>query len=185
MNDISESYRRFLEGDDSGLTEIIRECRDGLILYINLYVGNVHTAEELAEDTFVKLFIKKPRDKGGSSFRTWLYTIGRNTALDYLRKKSGKSSVPPEELPELTADEEQLEAAYIKEERRRAVLGAMKRLNPEYGRVLWLVYFEDLDMKSAAKILGRTVHATQTLVYRARLALREELEKEGFEYENL
>ncbi len=185
MNDISESYRRFLEGDDSGLTEIIRECRDGLILYINLYVGNVHTAEELAEDTFVKLFIKKPKDKGGSSFRTWLYTIGRNTAIDYLRKNRSRNTVSSEELSELAADEEQLESACIKEERRRTVREAMKRLNPDYYRALWLVYFEDFDMKSAAKILGRTVHATQTLVYRARLALKEELEKEGFEYENL
>lgn len=185
MNDISGSYRRFLEGDDSGLTEIIRECRDGLILYINLYVGNVHTAEELAEDTFVKLFIKKPKDKGGSSFRTWLYTIGRNTAIDYIRKNHTGGTVPLDVLPEMTADEEQLEAAYIKEERRRTVRKAMKKLNPDYYRALWLIYFEDFDMKAAAKILGRTVHATQTLVYRARLALREELEKEGFEYENL
>lgn len=44
-----DSYRRFLEGDDEGIAEIIRDYKDGLILYLNSYVMNIHTAEELAE----------------------------------------------------------------------------------------------------------------------------------------
>ena len=56
MDNGASSYRRFREeADQSGLAEIIREYRDGLILYLNSFVGNIHTAEELAEDTFVLL----------------------------------------------------------------------------------------------------------------------------------
>ena len=77
------SYRRFRDdGDESGLVEIIRDYKDGLIFYLNSFVGNIHIAEELAEDTFVFLGTKKPRDKGKGSFKTWLYTIGRNVAID-------------------------------------------------------------------------------------------------------
>ena len=81
MDNGASSYRRFLEGDDSGLVEIIRDYKDGLIFYLNSLVNNLHIAEELAEDTFVRLGTKKPRDKRKSSFKTWLYTIGRNLVL--------------------------------------------------------------------------------------------------------
>ena len=64
MDNGASSYRRFREdGDESGLIEIIRDYKDGLILYLNSFVGNIHTAEELAEDTFVLLGIKKPKDR--------------------------------------------------------------------------------------------------------------------------
>ena len=72
------SYRRFLNGDESGLVEIVEEYKDGLILFLNRYVSDFYVAEDLAEDTFFKLVIKKPRYVGDSSFKAWLYTIARN-----------------------------------------------------------------------------------------------------------
>ena len=88
MDNGASSYRRFPDGDDSGLVEIIRDYKDGLILYLNSFTGNIHTAEELAEDTFAKLGIKRPRYcKAKGAFKTWLYTIGRNVALDFMRQK--------------------------------------------------------------------------------------------------
>ncbi|MBQ5563953.1 MAG: RNA polymerase subunit sigma-24, partial [Clostridia bacterium] len=73
MDNGASSYRRFRNtGDESALIEIIRDYKDGLILYLSSIVGNIRTAEELAEDTFVLLGTKKPKDKGSSSFKTWL-----------------------------------------------------------------------------------------------------------------
>ena len=142
MDNGASSYRRFREnGDESGLIEIIREYRDGLIFYLNTFVGNIHIAEELAEDTFVLLGTKKPRDKGKGSFKTWLYTIGRNLTLNYLKKHSKKTEISLDDCPELISDEESLEEAYIKEERKITVHRALKKLKPEYRQVLWLVYF--------------------------------------------
>jgi DNA-directed RNA polymerase specialized sigma24 family protein len=69
----ARNYRRFLEGDDDGLVEIVREYKDGLMLFLNTYVRNITVAEDLAEDTFVRLVTKKPSFRGTSSFRTWLY----------------------------------------------------------------------------------------------------------------
>ena len=118
MDNGASSYRRFRDaGDESGLIEIIRDYKDGLILYLNSFVGNIHTAEELAEDTFVLLGIKKPKDKGKGSFRTWLYTIGRNVAIDYLRRNSKRTEISTQDCPELVSEEQSLEQSYIKEER--------------------------------------------------------------------
>ena len=82
------SYRRFLNGDDNGLVEIVEEYKDGLMLFLKRYVSDVYVAEDLAEDTFFKLVINKPRYVGDSSFKAWLYTIARNLALNYLKKNS-------------------------------------------------------------------------------------------------
>ena len=63
MDNGAESYRRYREnGDESGLIEIIRDYKDGLILFLSSIVGDVHTAEDLAEDTFVLIGTKKPKD---------------------------------------------------------------------------------------------------------------------------
>lgn len=58
------------------------------ILYLNGFVNNIFTAEELTEETFFKLITKKPRFTAKYSFKTWLYTIGRNVAIDYIRHNS-------------------------------------------------------------------------------------------------
>ena len=181
MGNGASSYRRFLDGDESGLVEIIRDYKDGLILYLNGFVSNLHTAEELAEDTFVKLGVKKPRDSKRCSFKTWLYTIGRNVAIDYLRKNR---KVVTEELSEFIGGES-LESEYIREEQKIIVHRAMLKLKPEYRQVLWLIYFEGMKTKDASIIMKKSVHNIEVLVYRARQALKSELEKEGFIYEEL
>jgi RNA polymerase sigma-70 factor (ECF subfamily) len=77
-------YKRYLDGDEDALLDIVREYRDGLMLYINTHVRNMSLAEEIALDTFTKLTVKRPRFRGDGSFKTWLYAIGRNLAIDTL-----------------------------------------------------------------------------------------------------
>lgn len=69
MDSGADSYRRFLDGDDEGLAEIVREYKDGLILYLNGYVNNLYIAEELTEDTFFRLITRKPKFSGKSTFK--------------------------------------------------------------------------------------------------------------------
>lgn len=182
MDNGESSYRRFITGDDNALSEIVSGYKDGLILYLNSIVKNIGTAEELCEDTFVKLAVKKPRFRGGSSFKTFLYSIARNIAFDHLRRS--RENVSIEDI-DPSDDRIDLESSYIKEERRIAVHRAMEKLSPDYAQVLWLTYFEDLPNKDAAAVMKKSTHAIETLVYRARNALKAQLEKEGFNYENI
>ncbi len=178
------SYRRFLGGDPDGLVEIIRDYKDGLMLYLNRYVQNIHIAEDLMEDTFVRIAVKKPRFSGKSSFKTWLYAIGRHIAVDFLRKSARLPAVSLEEVSPLSLQEEEsVEQAYLKEERKITVHKALKRLNPDYGTVLYLLYFEEFSLSETAAILKKTYKQTDNLAYRAKLSLKSELEKEGFVYE--
>jgi len=186
MDNGASSYRRFREhGDESGLVELIRDYKDGLMFYLNSFVGNIHVAEELTEDTFVLLATKKPKDKGKGTFKTWLYTIGRNIAIDYVRKHAKREEISIDNCPELISEEESMEALYIREEQKIMVHHAMRRLKPEYRQILWLIYFEEFSNKEAALVMKKSVHSVETLVYRARKALKSQLEMEGFVYEEL
>ena len=178
------SYQRFLDGDEVGLVQIISEYRDGLILYLNGFVGDLTVAEDLAEDTFLKLVLKKPRFSAKSSFKTWLYTIGRNLALDYLKRRR-KKEIPLEDCPEISDEVLALEHSYIQQEDKMILQRAMKKLRQEYRQVLWLIYFEGFRCEQAGKIMGKSTHNIETLVYRARRALKQKLNEEGYEYENL
>ncbi len=177
-------YQDFLAGNQEVLTDIIRDYRDGLVLFINGIVQNVSIAEELAEDVFVKLIIKRPHFASDSSFKTWLYAIGRNMAISYLRRQK-HIHIPLENCPELTDDEKDLERQYIQKEKQMLLHTTMKKLKPEYHQVLWLIYFEGFSQKETARIMGKTVHNVETLAYRARQALKAKLLEEGFEYEIL
>lgn len=178
------SYARYLLGDDSAVEELVEEYKYGLTLYLNSVVGNIFTAEELMEETFFRLVAKRPRFSGKSSFKTFLYAIGRNAAVDYIRKHSGATVTPLEahekELVELMS----VEAAVIKGERRKAVRRAMEKLNDGQRQALHLIYFEEMTAKEAAEIMKKSRHAVENLVYRAKIALKAELIKEGFNDEN-
>ena len=185
MDNGASSYRRFLDGDDQGMVEIIRDYKDGLTLYLNGFVHNIFAAEELMEETFFKLAVKKPRFSGDKAFKTWLYTIGRNVALDYLRRRKKLSDAPLEDYAACLVEEEGVEQAYLRQEQKIALHRALNQLKAEYHQVLYLVYFEDFSNGEAALALGKSKRQTENLLYRAKEALRAELGKVGFVYEEL
>ncbi len=88
MDNGASSYRRFLNGDESGFVEIVEAYGANLIFFINGMVGNITAAEDLMEETFCDLIFYKSRYKGKSSFKTYLFAIARNKAATYLKKNS-------------------------------------------------------------------------------------------------
>lgn len=178
------SYRRYIAGDDNGFVEIVRDYKDGLLLYLNGITGNVSLAEELMEETFFKLAIKKPVFRGKSSFKTWLYSIGRNAAIDGLRKNSKISFMPIDDYTDI-ADEQNIETEYLKEEQKIILHKTLHNLKSDYRQVLYLTYFEDFTIDEAAVIMKKNKKQINNLLYRAKQSLKNELEKGGFVYERL
>lgn len=95
MDQAAVEYRRFLDGDDAGLEALIRAYKDGLMLFLNSYVQDLAAAEELMEETFVRLVVRRPHFSPHASFKTYLYTIGRRLAVDYLRRTARVTTLPP------------------------------------------------------------------------------------------
>ncbi len=178
------SYSRFLAGDDAGMTALIRDYKDGLMLYLNSFMNNLTMAEDCVQDTFVKLAIKKPKFQGRSSFKTWLYAIGRNVALDALRKNARHPEYALDELTE-QADQTDIEQEYLKEEQKIMLHRAIRNLKGEYQQVLYLTYFENFSNDETGVVMRKTRRQIQNLLYNARKALKSELERKGFRYEEL
>ena len=184
MDNGASSYRRFLEGDTNAIIDIIADYREGLVLFINSFVNDFCTAEELAEDTFVKICSEKPKFSEKCSFKTWLFTIGKNAALNSIKKKARHSEVSIDDFYNI-ADKENIERNYIKDEDKKQLLRALEKLNNDYRQVLYLVYFENFSNTETAKIMRKSERQIRNLLYRAKESLRNILEKEEFRYEEI
>lgn len=185
MDKGTSCYQRFLDGDNSGLEELVTEYNDSLIFYINGFVNSIAVSEDVAADTFAELIIHKNHFKNDYLFKTWLFKIARNNAIDYLRKQARLQIVPIDDAENELTDKESLENSILKNERNKQLHSAMLTMHNDYRDVLHLVYFEDMSYDSASAVLGKNTKQIKNLVYRAKQALKLALEKEGIVYENL
>ncbi len=178
----ADCYRSYLNGDDDAFREIIDRYHNSISLYINSIVKDICAAEEIMQNTFVKLAVNKPVFKGKSSFKTWVFTIARNNALDWIKHRSRYADQSIDECFGLS-DEMNIENLILKNEQNIAFHNAMKKLNSDYYQVLYLMYFEEFDTAETAIIMHKTSRQIGDLIYRAKKSLKTELEKAGFEYE--
>ena len=156
MDNGADSYRRFLEGDESALTALVTAYRPGLRGYLNGIVHDWDLADDLTQETFVKLCLKKPRDKGTASFKTWLYTIGRRTALDYLRRNK-IAGVPLEDCFSL-ADDDTPESAVLRTQTNERLYAALGTLQPQHRQLLYLIYFPHITQVSERFSCSKGMH---------------------------
>jgi len=185
MDNGAELYHRFLLGEDEALVDIVRAYQDGLLQFLIGYVKDVSLAEELMQETFFKLVTKKPSFKSQASFKTWLYTIARNAALDELRHQKRFSIDSMDEIEQITSEAYDAEKIYLKKEEHANLIHTMEKLPSSYRQVLFLLYFEKFTFSDVCKIMKKSSRQVKNITYRAKLALKNELEKEGFQYEEL
>lgn len=180
MDNGAISYRRYLEGDESGFDEVLALYQDRLIFFIHRFVRNITVAEDLAEDAFVELLVHKRRYNGRVQLKTYLFTIGRNKALNYLKRASTRKDTALPDMEQWATDTLLLEERLLQEERKREVNVALTQINEDYRAVLHLVYMEDMTYEEAGKVLGKNRKQIENLAYRARQSLKAVLDKGGF-----
>ncbi len=172
-------YERYLSGhDENDFRVLLERHRDALLLFINGFVHNLADAEELMLDTFAETAAGRTIFQGRSSYRTWLFAIGKKLALSRLRKNrrrvtQGETEIPDEQTPDLS---------FLREERDRQLYRAMDSLNPDYRQVLVLLYFEQMPYEEICRVTGRNRKQVYHLAERGRRSLKEILERMGFEY---
>lgn len=88
MDNGESSYRRFIEGDQSAFDELMDAYRDRLIFFIKGYVRSAEEAQDIAMDTFVEILVHPGRFRFKSSFKTYIYSVARHKAIDFLRKSA-------------------------------------------------------------------------------------------------
>lgn len=182
--DIGESsYRQYLDGDKDKFKVLVEYYGANLIYFINGYVKNIFVAEDLMEETFCDLVYYKHRYKGKSSFKTYLFSIARNKAVDYLKSKAKATITSLDDLSGIANDDLNLENMVVRKEEYRHLYSALSKIKYEYRNVLYLFYFEDMSYNEIAKVMKKNNKQIKNLMYRAKQTLKLIMETEGFIYE--
>ena len=181
-----QDYNAFLGGDQAGFERLVLRYKDGLIQFINRYVRDLYQSEDLAQDVFVEVLLHPGRYRVGTSFKTYIYTIGHNRAVDYIRKNARITYVGEyeetstgEQHELLVQEEALLEEKVIKEEEKRILYHTIAKLKPEYGNALYLIDIAGLSYADTAKVLKKSEGQVKILIHRARKKLKQKLEEEG------
>ena len=172
-------YRRYLNGDPTAFDGILQLYRNQLTFFINRFVRDLDTAEDLAIDTFMYLIVHRHRYNFKTNLKTYLFMIGRSRALDYLRHQNRFTMVElsdaERELPSVPGPEESI----LREVQKQELNRAMDTLPQDMQTVLHLVYFEELSYEEAAKVMRKNKKQVANLLYRAKAQLRAILGREG------
>lgn len=179
MDAAANSYRRFLSGDDSAFEEIMQELFCGLVFFINGFVHDPHTAEDIAIDAFSDLVVHRHRYNFRVSLKTYLYMVGRSRALDHLRRRKVLRFTELSEARHLSDDSAALEELVLADDRKRRVNTALERLPEEMAAAVRLVYFEEMTYAEAAKVMGKKSKQVDNLLQRAKKELYRILGEEG------
>ena len=179
MDNGASSYRRFLDGDESAFDEIVNELFRKLVFFVNGYVHDIHTAEDIAIDVFSDLIANRRKYNFKVTLKTYLFMLGRSRALDYIRHCKVINFVELSQVEELPSDGRSLEEIVLADERKRIVNSAVSKLNKEMREVVHLIYFEDMTYEQTAKIMKKSRKQVDNLLYRAKKELRIILGEDG------
>lgn len=172
-------YSRYLaEHNEDDFRILLERHRESLTLFLMSFVHNMEDAEELMLDAYAEA-AAGTSFSGKSAFKTWLFSIGKKMALMHLRR-SRFLFITLEEQLDISADPPEMDI--LREERNRQLYQAMECLKAEYRQILILLYFEDMSHEDAGRVMGKSRKQIYNLAQRGRRALKEELERTGFDY---
>ncbi len=136
-------YQEFLQGNKTSFEELVIKYKNQLIYFLQSYVKNIDTAEDLAQDVFVYILIHRTNYDFKYSMKTYLYTIGKSKALNYLKREKKITYTDELEIKEV----EELEENIIKTERARNLMQDIKKLKEDYQSAIYLADIEELSYK--------------------------------------
>lgn len=155
---------------------LIRQYGNDVLRTAYMYVRDIHTAEDIFQDVFIKVNQKLSTFEGNSSIKTWIIRITINTCKDYLKSAWNRRVLPMMEYQEdaiiSDSDYEDIERQDTKELIKKSVLS----LPPKYKDIVICVYFQDMTLAEASKVLNIAEGTAKSRLARARQRLKSMLE---------
>lgn len=168
-------------GNESAFIQLVERYKDK-IYYLGLrMLRSAQDAEDVAQETFLRVYSNLDRFDPKHQFSTWIYRIASNLCIDRIRKKKPQYSLDEpiggEEggqdwYSHQAGDEPTPEESLIALETRTRVLDALEQLPAHYKAVVVLRYFHDLSLTEIGEVLSLPVTTVKTRVHRGREALR-------------
>lgn len=169
-----QHYINLVLGGDTGAFAVLADRYRNMVYSLVLkMIRNREEAEEVAQDSFLKVYRSLAKFKNESKFSTWLYTITYNTCLDRIRKnKREQPVVAIDEFTEreITSFDNTLTGMETKE-RKQMIQDCLNLLPGEDSFLLTLFYFEEQSVKEIAKIMGINSNHVKIKLHRSRKKL--------------
>ncbi len=181
MEDNSDKIliEKYLEGDEKSLEILIQNYLGPIYRFAYRYAGNGKDAEDITQDVFVKMWRNLKKFDQNKSFKTWIFSIAKNTAIDFQRKKKSLSfsRFDTEDgkniIAETFADTAPLpQEIFEKQEIIQGLKSMIARLFPKYQTVLSLRYNNDLTFREIAETLGEPLHTVKSRHRRGLIKLK-------------
>lgn len=170
---------RLQAGDGAALGELLARNASRVLNLAFRYLGDRAAAEDVVQETFLKLYQARDRYRPDAPFGAYLLRIATNACLSHLRRKRPQSLDGDDDERRTDPPDPQAVApgqAMADEELAARVRDAVQQLPDRQRMAILLNKFEGLDYSQVAEQLGLTVPATKSLLHRARMALKERLE---------
>ena len=168
-------------GDHEAFRQLVVRHQNAVIGTVAKMLGNPSEAEDIAQQVFLRIWRHAKRYRPDAKFTTYLYTITRNLVFNETRRKSRKKEVSSDEREEnsnrlIEANpDRQPDAELLQAELQRAVDDAIAGLPETQRMAVVLRRYEQLSYEEIAAVLGLSVSAIKSLLFRARTSLREAL----------
>ena len=175
---------RLIAGQDTALNDLMERHATPVFHFLCRMVANEDDANDLAQETFVRIFKARDSFHTNEKFSTWLFTIAANLARNHFRWRSRHPAISLETKnteteqtlgSTLPSDAPAPNEQALATERAGAVRAAVGKLPEDMREAIVLCEWEELSMAEAAAILETTPKAVESRLYRARQLLRERL----------
>lgn len=166
-------------GDRTAYSILVRRHQASLHRHLARMVGSQDEALDLTQETFLRAWQALAQWEPGAQFRTWLFRIASNAALDVLRRRKTVQFVPMDDAFEAADAGAGPERLAQGAQQLRLLQAALARLTPEHREVLLLREIEDMSYEEIGRVLALTEGTVKSRLARARAALIEETGKDA------
>src|SRR5690625_1505725 len=174
-----ELVKRVQAGDKAAFDVLVLKYQNRLVKLITRYVNDPVEALDVAQETFIKAYRALPKFRGDSSFYTWLYRIGLNTAKNHLvalGRRLPDSDIDAQDaerydIDSRLKDHDSPEALAVRDEIERTVFLAIEELPEDLRTAITLREFKGLTYEEVADVMACPIGTVRSRIYRAREAI--------------
>jgi RNA polymerase sigma factor (sigma-70 family) len=166
------------EGDQKAYAELLHRYKESVYFMMLKMCSNKDDAEDLTIEAFGRAFKKLEQYSPDFAFSTWLFKIASNNAIDFIRRKKIKYTVPIESKNEdgenfdysvnIKASGLDPEESFIKKQKIDAVRLLVDNLKPKYKEMIELFYFQEMSHEEISKQLNLPIGTIKAQLFRAR-----------------
>jgi len=185
----NDLVREFIAGNDAAFTQLVTKYKDALARYLNAMVGSPEIADDLSQETFLRVYKNIRRYSHIYQFSTWIYRIATNLAIDEMRYRQRRGQVfyrniwGKRQEDQDSAPEFQLLDArsgprdeILRKESGRKLSEAIRSLPGKYRVVFVMKEVQELPYETVAKVLNCSAGTVKSRLHRARGLLQKKLE---------